>query len=145
MADMGLTAADAQMDGLLLDATTGDWYDPNDVIAVQGVAVNGGGIHVEPASSFVAVSTRPLRGSPYDRTDGRDENDPEGYTAMIQAQLGVARAKSVGPPARPPPPPIPVVPAVVFKAAPLTLTRQPLIESVVGAGHTGGVPRSDGS
>ena len=107
MADMGLTAADAQMDGLLLDATTGDWYDPNDVIAVHGVAVNGGGIIVEPAgsepaSSFVAISTRPLRGSPYDRTDGRDENDPEGYTAMIQAQLGVARAKSVGPPARPP-------------------------------------------
>ena len=43
MADMGLTAADAQMDGLLLDATSGDWYDPNDVLAVHGVTVNGGG------------------------------------------------------------------------------------------------------
>ena len=147
---MELTAADAQMDGLLLDAITGDWYDP---MAVHSVTANGGGMHVEPVGSepasslFVAVQTRPLRGSPYDRADGRDEADPEGYSAMLLAQgrvgapavLGsappygvVARAKSGSPPAgfRPPPPPIPVAKSVVFKAAPATLPRPPPTHTV---------------
>ena len=115
-----------------------------------------------PASSFVAVQTRPLRGSPYDRADGRDEADPEGYSAMMQAQSrvstpavfgsavpygSVARASSGSPPAgaRPPPPPVPARPA--FKAAPSTLPRRPPTDTVL---HDGPDPlevfsRSDGS
>ena len=137
MAAESLTAGDAQLDGLMLDATTGHWYDPNDIVVA---AVDVG--MQEPASSFVAVQTRPLRGSPYDRADGRDEADPEGYSAMLLAQsrgaapvvLGsaapygvVARAKSGSPPAgtRPSPPPIPAAKSVVFKAAPATLPRPP--------------------
>ena len=136
-----LTAADAQMDGLLLDATSGLWCDPNAVVFTWSPVVAADDtldVVAELASSFVAVQTRPLRGSPYDRADGRDEADPEGYSAMMAAQsrvaapvvLGsavpyglVARASSGSPPAgtRPPPPSVPVRPA--FKAAPATLPR----------------------
>ena len=90
MASEQLTAADAQMEGLLLDAASGDWYDPNAVGSPVVVAVDTLGSVPGPASSFVAVQTRPLRGSPYDRTDGRDEADPEGYSAMMAAQSRVA-------------------------------------------------------
>ena len=84
--------------------------------------------------------SRALRNTPYDRADGRDESDPEGYSAMLAAQSRVsaptvfgsvvafakgvvARAKSGSPPAgiRPPPPPVPVKP--VTKAPPATLLR----------------------
>ena len=84
MASEHLTAGDAQLDGLMLDAASGDWYDPNDIEYTVVAAVDVG--VQEPASLFVAVQTRPLRGSPYDRADGRDEADPEGYSAMMAAQ-----------------------------------------------------------
>ena len=90
MAAEQLTAADAQLDGLLLDAASGDWYDPNDIGSPDVAAMGALDPTPEPASSFVAVQTRPLRGSPYDRADGRDEADPEGYSAMMAAQSRVA-------------------------------------------------------
>ena len=67
-----LSAADAQMDGLLLDATSGLWYDPNAVVVSWAPVVAADDtldVLAEPASSFVAVQTRPLRGSPYDRAE----------------------------------------------------------------------------
>ena len=84
---MALTSADASLDGMLLDPVSGDWCDPQAGSAlIQAVAAD---LTVEVASSgssFMPVVSRPLRNSPYDRADGRDESDPEGYSAMLAAQ-----------------------------------------------------------
>ena len=87
---MALTSADASLDGMLLDPVSGDWCDPQAGSALtQAVTLDVPmNLNVASGSSFTPVVTRPLRNTPYDRADGRDESDPEGYSAMLAAQQG---------------------------------------------------------
>ena len=88
---MALSSADASLDGMLLDPVSGDWYDPQAGSAlIQAVTLDVPMDADAASGSFAPVATRPSRNAPYDRADGRDESDPEGYSAMLAAQSKVS-------------------------------------------------------
>ena len=72
---MALSSADASLDGMLLDPVSGDWYDPQAGSALIQAVVLDVPMNAASGSSFTPVVTRPLRNTPYDRANGRDESE----------------------------------------------------------------------